>query len=99
LRKLLVTSRQSQLRLGRVVRAQLVRHQNVGRKALFLEQLAHQFHGCSLVALPLHQQVELAFVVDCAPEPELCARDHQGHLIEMPPRRWPRTPTAKFSGE
>jgi hypothetical protein len=34
---LLVTSRQDQLRLGRAVRAQLVRHQNVGRKALFLE--------------------------------------------------------------
>jgi hypothetical protein len=32
----------------------------------------------------LHQQVELAFVVDCAPKPELPARDHQGHLIEMP---------------
>jgi hypothetical protein len=38
----------------------------------FLEQFAHEFHGGSLVAPSLHQQVEdLAFVVDCAPQPEL----------------------------
>src|SRR5271170_5269501 len=35
---LLVTSRQTQLRPRRVVRAQLVCHQNVGRESLFLEQ-------------------------------------------------------------
>jgi len=52
---LLVMSRQTQLRLGRAVRAQLVRHQNVGRESLFLEQFAHQFQGCSLVASPLHE--------------------------------------------
>jgi hypothetical protein len=35
---------------------------------LFLEQLAHQFHRCSLVAPTLHEQIEnLAFVVDRAP--------------------------------
>ena len=45
---------------------------------LIFEQLAHQFqlHGCSLVASPLHQQIEnLAFVVDRSPEPELPAGD------------------------
>ena len=67
---------------------------------MFLEQLAHQFHGCSLIAPPLHEQVEnLAFVVNRAPQSELPARNHHGHLIEMPPRRWPRASTAKFSGE
>jgi hypothetical protein len=48
----------------------------------------------------LHQQVEnLAFVVNGAPQPELLARNRHGHLVEMPPRRWPRTSMAKFSGE
>ena len=67
---------------------------------LFLEQLAHQLHGCSAVAPPLHQEIEnFAFIVDRAPEPELLPRDRYGHLVEMPARRWPRTPTAKFSRE
>jgi len=30
------------------------------------------------------------------PDPELSARNHRGHLVEMPARRWPRAPTAKF---
>jgi hypothetical protein len=47
-----------------------------------------------------HERVEnLAFVVNRPPQPELPARDHHGHLIEMPRRRWPRASTAKFSGE
>jgi hypothetical protein len=51
-------------------------------------------------ASPLHEQVEnLALVVDRAPEPGLCARNHHGHLVEMPRRRWPRASTAKFSRE
>ena len=97
---LLVASRQSDFGLCRAVRAQFVGHQHIGREALFLEQLTHQFHGCSLVAPSLHEQVEnLAFVVDRAPEPELPARNRYGHLVEMPSRRWPRASTAKFSGE
>src|SRR5277367_2123342 len=97
---LLMARRQSDLRPCRAVRAKLVGHQNIGCEALFLEQLAHQFHGCSLVAPSLHQQVEnLTFVVSGAPQPELPARDHYGHLIEMPSRRWPRASVAKFSGE
>ena len=36
---------------------------------MFFEQLAHQFHRCSLIAPWLHQQIEnLAFVVNRAPE-------------------------------
>ena len=63
-------------------------------------ELAHWFHGCSLVAPSLHKEVEnLAFVINRASEPELRARNHHGHLVEMPLRRWPRASTAKFSGE
>src|SRR5580693_10012067 len=97
---LLMARRQSDLRPCRAVRAQLVGHQHIGREALFLEQLAHQFHRCGFIAPSLHEQVEnLAFVVDGAPEPELLARNRYGHLIEMPTPCWPWASTAKFSGE
>ena len=97
---LLMARRQSDRRPCRAVGAKLVGHQNIGGEALFLEQLAHQFHGCSLVAPSLHKQVEnLTFVVNRAPQPELPARNHDSHLIEMPSRRWPRASTAKFSSE
>jgi hypothetical protein len=67
---------------------------------LFLKQRAHEFHGCSPVAPKLHKEIEnLAFVVSRAPQPELLARDHYGHLIQMPSRSWPRASAAKFSGE
>ena len=51
---LFVASRQSHFRLGRAVRTQFVGHEHIGCEALFLEQLAHQFHGCGLVASSLH---------------------------------------------
>src|ERR1700737_1107263 len=93
-----VASRQSHFGLCRAVRAQFVGHQHIGCEAVFLVQLAHQFHSRSLITPWLHQQIEnLAFVVNRAPEPELPARDRYGHLVEMPARRWPRTTTAKFS--
>src|SRR6476659_5514086 len=98
--RLLMARRQSDRGLCRAVGAKLVAHQHGGCEALFLEQLAHQFHRCSLVAPSLHEQVEnLAFVVDRAPKPEPPARNHHGHLVEMPPSRWSRASTAKFSGE
>jgi hypothetical protein len=97
---LLMARRQSDLGPCRAVRAKLVGHQHSGREALFLEQLAHQFHGGGLVAPSLHEQVEnLTFVINRAPQPKLPARDHYGHLIEMPLRRWPGASAAKFSGE
>jgi hypothetical protein len=78
----------------------LSRHQNIRSEALFLKQLAHQFRSCSLITPSLHEQVEnLAFVVNRAPQPELPAPNHDGHLIEMPTRRWPRASTAKLSGK
>ena len=97
---LLMASGKSHFGPCRAVRAKLVGHQNIGCKALFLEQLAHQFHGCSLVMLSSHKQVEnLTFVVNRAPQPELPARNRYGHLIEMPTRCWPWASMAKFSGE
>jgi hypothetical protein len=97
---LLVASRQPHLPHGGAVGAQFVGHQHAGREALFLEQLAHQLERCRHVAPPLHQEIEnFAFIVDCAPEPEFPSRNRDDHFVEMPPRRWPRTPPAKFSGE
>jgi hypothetical protein len=65
---LLMARRQSDFGLCRAVRAKLIGHQHIGREAVFLEQLAHQFHRCGSIAPSLHEQVEnLAFVVDCAP--------------------------------
>ena len=96
----LVASRQANFDLCGAVRAKLVGHQHIGCETLFLEQLTHQFHGCSLVAPSLHKKIEnLAFVVNRAPQPEMPARDRHGHLIEMPSRRWSRASTAKFSSE
>jgi hypothetical protein len=97
---LFMASAQSHFRLCRPIRAQLVGHQHLRREALFLEQLADQCHRCSLFAPTLHKQIEnLAFVVDRAPQPELPAANNHSHLVEMPPRGWPRASTAKFSGE
>jgi len=48
----------------------------------------------------LHEEVEnFAFVVNCTPQPEPPARNRCGYLVEMPPGRWSRASTAKFSGE
>ena len=77
-----------------------VTYQHVRREAVLFEQLAHQFHRRSLVASPLHQQIEnLAFVVDRSPEPESPAGDQNCHLVQMPMRGGPMTSAAKFLGE
>jgi hypothetical protein len=55
---LLMVSRQSDFGLHRTLRAKLIGHQNIKREALFLKQLAHEFHGRSLVAPPLDKKVE-----------------------------------------
>ena len=48
----------------------------------------------------MDQEIEnFAFIVARAPEPKLPPRNPDAHFVEVPPRRWPRTPTAKFSGE
>ena len=83
-------------------RLDLVRLQAVGVEAglvVYLQHLAAQgrfVRSCSFIAPWLHEQVKnLTFVVDRAPEPGLLPRDYHGHLIEMPPRSWPRASTAK----
>jgi hypothetical protein len=82
-----VASRQSRFGLRCGLGTQLVSHQHVGRGAVPFEQLAHQFHRRSLVASPLHQQIEnLAFVVDRSPESESPAGDQNCHLVQMPVR-------------
>jgi class 3 adenylate cyclase len=97
---LLMASRQAQFRLGRSVGAQLIGDQRRRRKALFPEQFAHEVRGRPCVAAPLHQQVEnFSLVVDRSPEPESSAADQDSHLVEMPLRRRPMTPAAKFPGE
>jgi hypothetical protein len=71
---LLVASRQSDFGLCRAVRAQPIANQHIRREALFLEQLAYQFHGGSFVAPSLYKQVEnLTLVVNRTPQPELPA--------------------------
>jgi hypothetical protein len=55
---LLMASRQSDFGLHRTLRAKPIGHQNIKREALFLKQLAHEFHGRSLVAPPLDKKVE-----------------------------------------
>ena len=95
-----MASRQAESRLGRSVGSQLVGHQYVRRKALLLEQSAHELRSRSGVAPPLHEKIEnLAFVIDRSPEPEPSAADQNRHFIEMPTRGWPRTSAAKFLGE
>src|ERR1700760_3023909 len=77
---LLMASPQSQFGLRCGIRTQLVCHQHVGREAMLFEQLAHQFHGRSLVASPLNRQIEnLAFVVARSPEPEPPASERDLH--------------------
>ena len=82
---LLMASRQSQFGLRCGIRTQFVSHQHVGREAVPFEQPAHQFHGGSLVASPLHEQIEnLAFIVNRSPKPESPAGDQNCHLVQMP---------------
>ena len=62
---LLVTAGQAQMAERRGVGAQLVGHQQLRRKALLPEQLAHQPQGSPLVSPTLHEHIEdLALVVD-----------------------------------
>jgi hypothetical protein len=85
-----------QLHGGRSVGSQPVGHQYVRRKALLLEQSAHELRSCLGVASPLHEKIEsLAFVIDRAPEPEPSAADQNRHFVEVPLRGWPWTSASK----
>jgi hypothetical protein len=84
---LLVASGEAEFRLRSTVGSQLVGHEHLWREALLLQLFAHELDGCSLVASPLHEQVEnLALTVHRSPDPKLLAADRHGHLVEMPLR-------------
>ena len=70
-----MANRQSQLRPSRSIGPKLVGHQQSGRKAVLLEQFAHEPRGCLGVAPPLHQQIKnFTLVVDRSPEPRIVCR-------------------------
>src|SRR3954453_23061140 len=64
---------------------QLVGDQHTRRPALLLPQLAQQALGGLLVAPALDKNIEnVAFLVDRAPQPMLCAGDGDDDLIQVP---------------
>src|SRR3954452_2977821 len=68
---------------------QLVRDRQLRRKALLLQQLAHQPHGCPLVPARLDQDIkDLAVLVDGAPQIHASAGNAHDHLIQMPAIAW-----------
>jgi hypothetical protein len=54
------------------------------RESLFLEQLAHQPQRSALVASALNQRIDLALVVNGAPQIDPPAGDPNHHLVEVP---------------
>src|ERR1700757_1014811 len=75
----------------RRVGAQLVGDQQLRRKSLLLEKLAHQPQRCPSGAPALNQHVEdLAFMVDGTPEIHAYTGDPDHHLVQMPSIAWPR---------
>jgi hypothetical protein len=69
------------------IRSKVIRDQLVRDKAVFPQQLAHQFQRCPLVPPGLDQNVEdLALGVDGAPEVDQAPIDLEIDLVEMPDR-------------
>ena len=65
---LFVAGGQSEFRFCGRVGAKPIRHKNLGREALLLEQLSQKFHGSNLVAPPLDEEVQdLALVINGSP--------------------------------
>jgi hypothetical protein len=92
-----MASREAEFRLLSTVGSQLVGHEHLWREAFLLKQPTHELKGRSLVASPLHDQVEnLALAVHRSPEPELLADDRDGHLVAMPLRGRARATAAKL---
>ena len=95
---LFVRAAQPQLPGRRRGGAQLVGDQQLRRKSLLLEKLAHQPQRCPSVAPALNQHVEdLAFMVDGTPEIHACTGDPDHHLVQMPSIAWPRPTPAQPS--
>jgi hypothetical protein len=82
---LIVRAGQPQTPERRGVGAQLVGYQQLRRKSLLLEQLAHQSQGRMGVAPALNKHVEdLAFVVNGTPEVHALAADPDHHFVQVP---------------
>ncbi len=99
-----MTAGQVQVPKSRSVGAELVGRQQFRRKALFLEELAHQSECSPLVAPALNQHVEnLALVIDGAPQVHPFASNPDHHLVEVPAiaRAWagPSKPSGKTGPE
>jgi len=76
---------ESELLPGSTVRAEFVGHHNRGRKALLLQQLAHQSHCRSRIAPSLNQEIQdFALIADRSPQIEAATADDGHHFIEMP---------------
>ena len=70
-----------------------------GAKPCFLSSLRISFTAAALSRRRCTRRSRTSPSSSTAPEPELRARNHHCHLIEMPLRHSPRASTAKFSGE
>jgi hypothetical protein len=42
---------------------------------------------------------DLAFTIDCSPQPQAFAPDHDRHLVEVPLGAWPWAKPTKVAGE
>ena len=95
---LLVTAGQMELPERGGIGAQLVSDRQLGRKALLLEQLAHQPHGRPFIPARLDQQIEdFALLIDGTPEVHAPSGDPHDHLVEVPSVARPGPPRAQAS--
>jgi hypothetical protein len=95
---LLMSAGQAELPECGGIGAQLVGDRPLGRKALLLEQLAHQPHGRPLIPARLDQQIEdFALLIDGTPQVHPPAGDPHDHLVEVPPVARPRPSLAQAS--
>src|SRR5271167_3643126 len=68
-------------------RPQVVSDQSIGNKAVFLQQLSHEFQCGMLIPFRLDQQIEdLALGIDGAPQVDHATVDLEIDLIEVPAR-------------
>ncbi len=69
------------------IRSEVIRDELVWDKAIFLQELAHQFQRGTLVPSALDQHIEhFALGVDGAPQIDHAAIDFQIDFVQMPSR-------------
>ena len=82
----IMSLRQAKITQRSTVRWQFVGDEGIRDEALFLQQFAHQFERCLLVAAGLNQDIQhFAFAIDSAPQIHALAVDRDKHLIQVPP--------------